>query len=74
MNSDNTEKYNSIIALPYRKSTRHPQMTMTERAAQFSPFAALTGFGAVIEDAKGHYHASDLEYDEEDPGYFMEER
>ena len=48
-------------------------MSMTERAAQFSPFAALTGFGAVIDDAKGDYHAEDLEYDEEDPGVLWEE-
>ena len=67
-------KYEDIINLPHHVSTTRPQMSLEERAAQFSPFAALTGFGAVIEDAKGDYHASDLEYDEEDPGYFMEER
>ena len=73
MNGTGIEKYISILDLPYQKSTRHPQMSMTERAAQFSPFAALTGFGAVIDDAKGDYHTEDLEYDEEDPGVLWEE-
>jgi hypothetical protein len=35
--------YDDIINLPYKKSTLHPHMAMIDRAAQFSPFAALTG-------------------------------
>ena len=43
-------KYDDIIGLPNHEPATRPRMSMAERAAQFSPFAALTGFGAVIED------------------------
>lgn len=42
-------KYDDIIDLPHPTSKRHPRMSMEARAAQFAPFAALTGFGNVIE-------------------------
>ena len=35
--------YDDIINLPHHVSKRHPQMSMWNRAAQFAPFAALTG-------------------------------
>ncbi len=44
-------KYDDIIDLPHPVSRRHPPMSMEARAAQFSPYAALTGFGAVITEA-----------------------
>ena len=47
----NWHKYDDIIDLPYRKSTRHPHMPVEDRAAQFSPFAALVGLGATMEEA-----------------------
>lgn len=48
-------RYDDIIGLPHHVSSRHPHMAMKERAAQFSPFAALTGYGdAVRETAKQH--------------------
>lgn len=43
-------KYADIMELPYRKSTKHPHMSMIDRAAQFSPFAALTGHDAAIQE------------------------
>lgn len=43
-------KYDDIIDLPHHVSARHPQMPNSDRAAQFSPFAALTGFEAVINE------------------------
>ena len=42
--------YDDIIDLPHPTSARHPRMSMTDRAAQFSPFAALTGHGAAIRE------------------------
>ena len=42
--------YDDIIDLPHHTSERHPRMPMSSRAAQFSPFAALTGYGDVIEE------------------------
>jgi len=44
-------KYDDIINLPHHKSRNHPPMTMYNRAAQFAPFAALTGHGEAIEKA-----------------------
>ena len=42
--------YDDIIDLPHPTSARHPRMSMAERAAQFSPFAALVGHGAAIQE------------------------
>ena len=44
------EKYKDIIDLPHHVSDVHPQMSMINRAAQFSPFAALTGYDDAIEE------------------------
>lgn len=45
--------YDDIIGLPHPTSERHPRMPMAARAAQFSPFAALTGYeDAVHETAR----------------------
>ena len=45
-----TEDYSDIINLPHHVSRNHPQMPMETRAAQFAPFAALTGYDAVIHE------------------------
>lgn len=43
--------YDDIIHLPHHVSTTHPQMPVSERAAQFSPFAALSGHQEAIKEA-----------------------
>ena len=43
--------YDDIINLPHHVSKRHPQMSMWNRAAQFAPFAALTGYDAAIRES-----------------------
>lgn len=48
--SDNSNKYGDIINLPHPVSKTHPHMSMINRAAQFSPFAALPGYGAAIKE------------------------
>lgn len=45
-----TGPYDDIIDLPHHVSVSHPQMPCSERAAQFSPFAALTGYEGAIEE------------------------
>lgn len=40
--------YDDIIHLPHHISQNHPQMPLRERAAQFAPFAALTGYEAAV--------------------------
>lgn len=43
--------YDDIIDFPHHVSNRHSQMSMWNRAAQFAPFAALTGYEEAIQDA-----------------------
>lgn len=50
MNDSDTSKYDDIIHLPHHVSKKHPRMSLLNRAAQFSPFAALTGHGAAIRE------------------------
>lgn len=51
--SDADWPYEDIVDLPHHVSRKHPQMEMIRRAAQFAPFAALTGYeDAVAETAK----------------------
>lgn len=45
-----TDNYDDIIHFPRHVSKRHPQMSLYNRAAQFAPFAALTGYGAAIAE------------------------
>lgn len=42
--------YDDMIHLPHHISTKHPHMAVSDRAAQFSPFAALTGHDAAIKE------------------------
>ena len=44
-------RYDDIIDHPHHVSEVHPRMSMLNRAAQFSPFAALTGYGDQIAEA-----------------------
>lgn len=50
MNKSNIHNYDNIIELPYHKSIRHPHMARIDRAAQFAPFAALTGHKEAIKE------------------------
>ena len=45
-----SNKYDDIINLPYEKSKTHPHMSNSDRAAQFAPFAALTGYEELIKE------------------------
>ena len=45
-----TDKYSDIIHLPYQKSKKRPPMLNSHRAAQFAPFAALTGHGDTLKE------------------------
>lgn len=47
---EQTHQYDDIIHLPHPVSGQRAGMSMSDRAAQFSPFAALTGYEAVIEE------------------------
>ena len=60
--------YDDIINLPHPVSKNHPQMPLRDRAAQFAPFAALTGHDAAIKEneAMGIYFIVDPD------GYWLE--
>ena len=47
---DDEHRYDDIIGLPHHVSRKHPQMPLLDRAAQFAPFAALTGHEAAIKE------------------------
>ena len=62
----NTERnrYADIIDLPHHVSSTRPQMPMQDRAAQFAPFAALTGYDSAIKET-GRLTDEKIELDEE---------
>ena len=45
-----SHQYDDIIRLPHHVSEKHPRMSMNDRAAQFAPFSALTGYEDVIAE------------------------
>lgn len=47
-----TDKYADMIYMLHHVSKKHPQMPLLDRAAQFAPFAALTGYGAAIKESE----------------------
>ena len=48
--SNDNHKYDDIINLPHHTSATRPRMAIIDRAAQFSPFAALTGYDAAVKE------------------------
>ena len=59
-----TDKYDSIVSLPHHVSVTRPQMPMSDRAAQFAPFAALTGYDSAIKET-GRLTGEKTEQDED---------
>lgn len=48
--TESETKYADIIGLPHHTSRTRPRMSVSARAAQFAPFAALTGYGAAVDE------------------------
>lgn len=57
-------KYDDIINLPHHVSKVHPRLSMEQRAAQFAPFAALTGYEDEVNDT-AEYFTENFEQDNE---------
>lgn len=57
-------RYDEIMELPHHVSKTRPQMPMSDRAAQFAPFAALTGYDSAIKET-GRLTDERIELDEE---------
>lgn len=49
--NDMNRDYSDMIDLPRHVSTKHLHMSQSDRAAQFAPFAALTGYDDMIDEA-----------------------
>lgn len=45
-----SDKYNDIIHLPHKQSDTRPHMPVSDRAAQFAPFAALVGYDDAVNE------------------------
>lgn len=50
MQENNDHRYDDIINLPHHQSSARAHMPSADRAAQFSPFAALTGYDAAVKE------------------------
>ena len=61
-----TDNYDDIIDLPHHVSQTHPRLSMSKRAAQFAPFAAITGHSEAIEDTVHANDSIDEVYDDDD--------
>ncbi len=51
--------YDDIINMPRPVSKKHPPMPLENRAAQFAPFAALTGYDKAIDEVNKQINALD---------------
>lgn len=51
MQNNDEHRYDDMLDLPHHVSTRHPQMSRQDRAAQFSAFKALTGYEDAVTEA-----------------------
>jgi len=51
MSKDSRKEYSDIIDRPHHVSSKRPQMSKLNRSAQFSPFAALTGYDALVDES-----------------------
>ncbi|MCR5509263.1 MAG: hypothetical protein K6F34_11340 [Lachnospiraceae bacterium] len=60
MNDYTSDDYRDIIDKERPVSSKHPRMPIGNRAAQFAPFAALTGLDDAIKD-KEHEHTSGID-------------
>lgn len=60
MNASMDERFKDILGLPHHVSAKRKAMSEWKRAAQFAPFAALTGHEEAIEEAE-RLHEEEME-------------
>ena len=67
--TDFEHRYDDLLDTPRPEPQRHPRMPMADRAAQFAPFAALTGFKELLDRvAADHFASQPSMYSAPDPG------
>ena len=64
-----SDNYADIINLPHHASKRHRQMPLTERAAQFAPFAALEGHSAAVSSTAQRVRLQIEEQEQQQAGW-----
>lgn len=64
-----SDSYADIINLPHHVSKRHRQMPLTERAAQFAPFAALEGHSAAVSSTAQRVRLQIEEQEQQQAGW-----
>lgn len=52
--------YADIIDMPHPEPKKHPRMSLHDRAAQFAPFAALTGLDDMMKDTAENFSPEDI--------------
>lgn len=60
MDRNDPHRYDDMLDLPHPVSQRHPHMSMHDRAAQFAPFAALSGYQDSIDETGRYTDAFDV--------------
>ena len=70
LDMNKTGKYDDIINMDRPETGRHPRMSIENRAAQFSPFAALTGFDDAIDETARETTLKLLEGEKGDVVYY----
>ena len=63
--ADTKHKYDDILDCPHHVSSVHPSMPLIDRAAQFAPFSALTGYEEVVKE-EARLTEQRVELDEEE--------
>ncbi len=67
MNNSDMHKYDDMLDMPHHSSETHPRMPVRNRAAQFAPFAALSGYdSAISETARLTEEKRELDEDEKE--------
>jgi hypothetical protein len=56
--TDFEHRYDDLLDTPRPEPQRHPRMPMADRAAQFAPFAALTGFKELLDRVAAEHLAT----------------
>ncbi len=49
---EDEHRYDDMLTMPHHQSTRHAHMSLYDRAAQFAPFAALTGHEEALRETE----------------------
>lgn len=55
MTKKDMHRYDDMLYMEHHRSKKRAPMPIEDRAAQFAPFAALTGYGSAVEEMAGDH-------------------